>query len=439
MDLEAIFAIPSPDRGRDFILPLSRGGVQVRTVVQSGNQLVQEIAREPVDCILLPETLPDGPAEMWLKKVAAVGARRPLAVVLIYGVEASEAIREKILAAYGEGAEVVAAGSRAIHDVAAETTRVLDSLARRRGEQERDAYDRLNRDVEPGQVPQPVRRGGAVAFAGVSGGVGTSTLVTNLALCVAMAGQRVLVVDAQFGSGGSILHYFGQQQDEQSHGMHHLRWTYLSSNNTVRENAADELMKRLEEVRLKNVRHAEIRVLSVPAILESMSNLPGEQVSWAIQVLERNFDLVLVDCGSGVGHPRTQHLLESANRIYLMAGGWGASVHALVRSLTAMEGRPVMDRFFLLLREAEGAYGSRTVRSVAQVPIFGRVPDDPAVRKSETRLGASIPVVADQPASPYAESVNQLAFSLGFIEQQLAGKAVDARSKGWFRFGVGKG
>lgn len=440
MEAEAVLVIPSPDRGRDFVLPLALGGVRVRTVVQSGNQLVAEVSREPADCILLPETLPDGPADMWLAKVAAVAPRRPLAVVLVYGVQAGETIREQVRAAYGPAVEVVAAGARNVQDVAAETVRVLDRLARTAAEQDRDAFERLHQEVPPGTVPQPVHKGGAVAFAGVSGGVGTSTLVANLALYAAMAGQRVLIVDAQFATGGSILHYFGVQPDEQNHGMHHLRWGYLGAGGAVKEGAMAEVMPRLEEVRLRKVRHADIRILAVPAILEVMTGMPVEQVTWAVQVLEREFDLILYDCGTGIGTPRAQHLLEHARRVYLVAGGWGASVHALARSLAALEGKPLLERLYLLLREVpDGVYGARTIRSVVNMPIYGRIPEEPLLRKGETRLGATPPLVAEAPDSPYGESIAQLAFALGLVAR-AEGKAREKRpTRGFrFRFGLGR-
>ena len=419
--MEAVLAMPSPDKGRDFVLPLSLGGIRIRAVVQSGHQLVSEVSHEPVDCLIVPEALPDGPAEMWLSKVAAVCSRRPLAVVLVYGVEAGETVRERVRAAYGPAVDVVAAGARNVDDVAAETARVAERLARTLAEQDRDAFERLKQTVAPGVLPQPVRKGGAVGFAGSSGGVGTSTLVANLAVYAAMAGQRVLVVDAHFATTGSILYHLGVEPDDHNYGMHHLRWSAMGSGGAAREGAADDLMRRLTEVRLRGVRHADLRVLHVPAVMEHMANLPADHVVWAMQVLERMFDLVVVDLGTGLGDARTLKLLANTSRIFLLAGGWGTSVHGLVRALTAMEashgGAAGKDQVFLLLREAEGSYGSRAVRSLANMPIFGRVPEEPALRKAETRLGARMPIVAQSPESPYSHSVAELAFGLGLADQ----------------------
>lgn len=433
--MEAILAMPSPDRGREFVLPLSLGGVRVRTVVQTGNQLVAELSREPADCVFLPEVLPDGPAEMWLAKAAVVAPRRPVAVVLVYGVEAAETVRERVRGAYGPGADVVAAGARTAEDVATEVTRLVERLARTAQEQDLDAFERLKQPVAPGPVPQPVHRGGALAFLGSSGGVGTSCLVANLAAYAAMAGQRVLVVDAQFATAGSVLYYLGVEADDHNRGMHHLRWTQMSAGGAVRDGAVDELMQRLEDVRLRGVRHADLRVLHVPAMLEAMAGIPADHVLWAMQTLARSFDLMLVDCGSGFGDPRTQKLLESASRVLLVTGGWGASVQALVRALLALAGKAgaAADRehMFLLLREAEGVYGARTVHSLANMPIYGRLPEEPLLRKADARLGARLPLVVEAPEAPYARGVAQLAFAMGVVEQ-LDGKAkAAARRKGW--------
>lgn len=439
--MEAVLAMPSPDRGREYVLPLSMAEVSIRSVVQSGHQLVVDVEREPVDCVLLPETLPDGPAEMWLAKLAAAGQRRPAAVVLVYGVEASESIRERVRTVYGPMVEVVAAGARATPEVAAEAARVLRRMAMVVADQDREAFDRLRQPVASGAVPQPVRTGGAIAFAGVSGGVGTSTLVANLAAYAAMAGQRVLVVDAQFATGGSIMHYFGGEPDDQNRGMHHLRWSYMSANGSkLREVAAEELVRRLEEVRLRGVRHGELKLLHVPAILEHMANLPAEVPAWAVEVLERMFDVILVDCGTGVGAPRTLKLLAQADRIFLVTGGWGASMQALARSLAALDAAAEKERLFLLLREAaEGVFGARTVSSSVRMPVYGRLPEEPLIRKSEARLGGRVPVVVEAPDSAYARSVADLAFTLGLVARVEAQAKAAGSRRGWFRFGFRSG
>lgn len=433
--MEAVLVMPSSDRGREYVLPLSLSGVRVRMVVQTGNQLVAELGREPAECILLPEMLPDGPAELWLAKVAASCPQRPLAVVLDHSVIATESVREKVRSTYGPSVEVVAAGARNVQEVAAETARVLDRLGRLVAEQDRDAFERLRQPVDPGKVPQPVHRGGPVAFLGASGGVGTSTLVTNLATYVAMAGQKVLVIDAHFATAGSILHFFGAQPDEQNYGIHHLRWSHLGSGGAVRDGMSDELIQRLQEVRLRKVRHADLRVLGVPAILDAMVNCAAEQILWAVQVLSRHFDVVLMDCGSGFGNSRAQQLLDSAGRIYLVAGGWGTGVQSLVRGVSAMEGKEQMDRLFILLREGtDGAFGVRTVRSMVNMPVYGRVPDEPLLRKADSRLGIGLPVVAEHPGSSYGKSVAELAYALGLVdpvEQKVTDKRIGRR---WFSF-----
>jgi MinD-like ATPase involved in chromosome partitioning or flagellar assembly len=435
--MEAILAIPSPDRGRDFVLPLSLGGVRVRAVVQSGNQLVAEIGREATDVVFLTETLPDGSAEVWLAKVAAVAPRRPVAVVLIYGIEGGEAVRERVRAAYGPGVDVVPAGARPVDEVAAEAARVADRLTGVVAEQDRDAHTRLQRPIPSSSVPQPVRTGGAIALVGASGGVGTSTLTANLAAYAAMAGQRVLAVDASYESGGSLPHYFGVEPDDQNRGAHHLKWGFMSGGGAVRDQLAGEVTRRLEPVRFRSVRHAEISLLGAPAIVEHMANLPAEQVLWGIQALEREFDLILIDCGSGLGSARTLKFLEQAGRILVVAGGWGGGVASLARSLSAFEGRPEVSRFFLLLREAgESAYGARTVRSLVNLPIYGRIPDEPLLRKQDARLGMRVPLVVEQPDSGYGRAVAELSFALGLTgKAEAAAGSQPGGRKGWLRFG----
>lgn len=432
--MEAVLAMPSPERGRAFVLPLSMADVGVRAVVHTGAQLLTEIGREQPEAVLLPESLHDGRAEMWLAKIAASVARRPYAIVLVFGVEGSESIRERVRSAYGPTVEVVAAGARSTEEIAAEAGRLLQRMASLMADQDKDAFARLRQDVPTATVPQPVRKGGAIAFLGVSGGVGTSTLVSNLALFAAMAGQRVLVVDADFAAAGGVLHHLGTIPDDHNFGVHHLKWGYMSATASgSREVPAEELLVRLQDVRVRNVRHADLKVLHVPAILDHMMNLPAEQVVWAIRTLERQFDLVLVDCGSGVGSDRTPKLLADSSHLFLVTAGSGASVHALVRTLTALDGNGLRERLFLILREgAEGAYGPRTVSSTAGMPIYGRLPDEPQLRKADSRLGVRIPLVAESPESAYVAGVANLAYSLGLVAQTE--RQTRGERRPWFRF-----
>lgn len=439
--MEAILVMPSPDRGREFVLPLSLSGIRVRTVIQSGAQLMTELQREPAECIILPELLPDGPAEHWLAQVAAGGARRPVGVVLIYGVDGAEAVRERVRAAYGPTVDVVQAGARPADDVARDAGQLLERTVRLMADQDREAHERLRQPAAPSPVPQPVRRTGAIAFVGIAGGVGTSTLVANLAAHAALRGQKVLVVDAQFATGGSVMHYLGGLADEATKGLHHLRWNYMTATAAAaqRETTAAELLTRADEVRIAGARHGDLRVMQVPAILDQMLNMPAEQVVWGIRTLEETVDLLLVDCGSGLGDPRTRKILEAATRIMVVAGGWGGSVHALARGLSALDDQSdranLRQRCFLLLREgSEGAYGARTVSSTVRMPIYGRVPDDPLVRRADGKLGARVPLVAEAADSAYAKSIAQVAFALG-ISGEIAGAAGGSgRRKGLFGF-----
>lgn len=413
--MEAILAMPSPDRAREYVLPLSLAGVQVRAIAHTGHQLLAEVGREPADCLILTEELPDGPAEVWLARIASHDPRRPPVAVLAYGAD-REALRERVRAAYGLTAEVVVAGDRPAADVAAEAAQVLAGLVRVAVDQDREAVRRLSQPAGPGVVPQPVRRSGAVALVGASGGVGTSTLAANLAALAAMAGHRVLLVDAQLATGASSLHLFGADPDEDRRGMQHLRWAHLGAQGAARDDVAGEVLGRLVPVQLRSVRHADLRLLHVPAGAGPMAAVAPETVAWAVQVLEGRFDLVLLDLGSGLGDPRTQRLLAAASRAYVVVGAWGTSVHALARAL-AGEGVPARDRLHLLVREAPAsAYGARAVQAAAGMPISGRIPDDPGVRQRDLALGLRpLPVVAD-PDGPYARAVAHLAYALGLVE-----------------------
>lgn len=444
--------IGAPQKGRELILPLSLGGVRVRKVLGAGEQLLAEHRQAPVEAILLAESLPDGAAEHWLAQLAALPGR-PLVILLLYGIEAAAAVQERSLAIYGSAVAVLPAGALPPHLLASQAVTLLGRLAQGvevpaepaqpkvgpsdPAEPQRSESTDSTVPTAPASVAQPATRSGRVtlvhhpgarslALLGATGGVGTSTLTANLAALIAGAGGKVLVVDAGFTTGLSQAFLLGAQSDEAVRGLHHLRWGYLSG----RPGTPAEVAPWLDHGK-------EIALLQLPPILDAVWNLPAEQILWGARAMESAVDLILYDLGTGIGTPRTLALSEAASQTLLLVGGWSAGVQGASRLLSALDGRPELERFAIVLRAEEGsAWGAPSVSRALGRPLYAQLPTEPLLVTAHRQERAPPLLAGQAPDSPYALAVQSLAAQLGLIAE-VSPQAVKER-RGFFGLALGR-
>lgn len=125
--MEALLVNGSLQKGRELILPLSLGGVRVRKVLGSGEQLMAELRDSPAEVLLLAESLPDGPAEQWLAQVASQPGR-PLVLILLYGIETVAVVQERCRTVYGPALEVLPAGALQPQQLATQAALRLEQM-----------------------------------------------------------------------------------------------------------------------------------------------------------------------------------------------------------------------------------------------------------------------------------------------------------------------
>ncbi|MBL8756758.1 MAG: AAA family ATPase [Planctomycetes bacterium] len=131
------------------------------------------------------------------------------------------------------------------------------------------------------QIPRPPATPW-LAIAGAKGGVGKTTLATNLALLLARAGHRTLLVDFDPGCGNVAVH---------------LRLTAKHDLDDVVAGAApvrDALVDGPGGIRVLLGR-------SGPTTLAGDDATPRQRALRAITDAARDFDVVVVDTGAGVG------------------------------------------------------------------------------------------------------------------------------------------
>lgn len=164
----------------------------------------------------------------------------------------------------------------------------------------KDALAQLSRKRHQAEIP--VAQGKLIAFKGVKGGVGTTTLAVQVAHCLAKREHRTLLIDAHTDLGDATLH-LGLE--------HHNYGFYELVHNLQRLDA--EL---LQGFVLKHP--SGLDLLPSPEMLGSSSRVTGDSVLLTLRALIRMYDYVLVDCMQGMGE-LTLAVLEASDELNLVS------------------------------------------------------------------------------------------------------------------------
>jgi pilus assembly protein CpaE len=180
----------------------------------------------------------------------------------------------------------------------------------------REAVETLRSFAQRPSRPERAARGRIVAVYSPKGGVGTTTVATNLAVALASrSGTKVGLVDLdlQFGDVGAALD--------------------LRSANSIAEaighDVTDELIDEIFQ------RHASgVRVLLAPAELGVVESIDAEQVIRMLEQLRTRFDYVICDLWSSF-EELTTSVLGVADRVLLVTTPELPALRNLQRVLTA--------------------------------------------------------------------------------------------------------
>lgn len=154
-----------------------------------------------------------------------------------------------------------------------------------------------------GRVNQPVRGAYSVAVLSLKGGVGKTTTTVALGSTLAsIRGDRVIAVDANPDFG--TLAQRGPNQ----------------TRSTVRDLLADDNLHRYSDVRKHTSQNSSrLEILASerdPAVSEAFSESDYRAVH---EVLDRFYNIILTDCGTGLTHSAMKGVLETADALVLVA------------------------------------------------------------------------------------------------------------------------
>lgn len=237
-----------------------------------------------------------------------------------------------------------------------------------------------------------------IAVTSGKGGVGKTHVAANLAVLAARAGRRVLLVDADLGLANADIvlgicptHHLGHLLDGTA-------------------SAADVLTEGPHG----------IRVLGASSGVQELTRLSDEQklrLVSAFEPLDERFDLVLVDCGAGIGD-NVIFFAGASQEALLVVSPEPTSLsdaYATVKVLSQQAGVP---RFSVVANQAADFQGRDVFRRLtqvterflsAQLTYLGHVPRDENLQRA---LQVQQPVVDLYPRAPSSRALAQLAETL---------------------------
>lgn len=253
-----------------------------------------------------------------------------------------------------------------------------------------------------------------IAVTSGKGGVGKSTISVNLAVLAARKGSRVLLIDADLGLANAEI-LLGVQP------RHHL---------------GDLLRKDLGIREVLGEGPHGIAILSAGSGVQELTHLreiEKVRLLGAVDELENDFDLVVIDSPAGIGD-NVLFFVGAAHEALLVISPEPTSLadaYGTVKALTQQAG---VRHFDVLVnpavnaeqgREIFGTLDSLTRRFLqAELRYLGHLPRDQNVHRA---IMAQRPIVDAFPLSPMSRSLQHVA-------DALLGKPPEARLAGGLKF-----
>lgn len=283
--------------------------------------------------------------------------------------------------------------------------------ARRRHERLMPSAD----DPTTPPAPAVLASGTVITVFGPKGGVGKTTLSTNLAIAIRQRTQaRVALVDvdADFGDVAVIM---GMEPERTVRDV--LR-AYEESSGTP--SLAQFVTRHSSGVDVLAARHAD----------EVGQPVDPQLIGQLLQQLARSYDFVVVDT-PGAFVPQVAAALDESTTVLLVTSTDMSSIKDARLALATLRGAGFDDdRLKLVVNHATNANSvtESDVERTVGCPVFWTLPHDRAVPHS-TQLGQ--PIVLSQPRAQMSQRVEALAAYFGGVNAEPAGPR---RRRGLFGF-----
>lgn len=379
--MTASISILLVDDGADSRVTLKRlliaAGFAVAGEAGTGTEAVGQLREARPDVIVLSL---EEPVARPLKSIEALTIAAPETPVLVVS---SLTDKEYLRRAMVAGARDFLGQPVTQEELASTITSLVETERKRRA---------LSNDVlENGQ------RGELIAFFSGKGGVGKSTLATNLAVAMSVEAkqkQRVAIVDFDLLLGDVAI----------------------MLDVTPERTLADlvPLIDKLDPDLLRSFLHVHssgVKVLCAPTRVEQAESLNPDRVRRILDVLARTFDYVIVDLPRAFDD-RVVTALDMANLVLLVTNYDVPCLKSTRVVLDTLRGwRYSEEKLKLIINHANrtNGFGPGEAERALDYPVYWKVPSDFAVASSSNN---GKPFVQSQPATKIAQNLTGLGASL---------------------------
>jgi len=233
--------------------------------------------------------------------------------------------------------------------------------------------------------------GRSITIASGKGGVGKTTLTANIGIALAMAGQKVLLVDADVAMANLSLLLKMQNSPIT---LHEVLMGEASIEDAIYQGPAG------------------VDLVPSGLSLESYRKVDSERLKSVIQSVEDHYDFILLDAPAGIERNVLSALAAVQQVLIVTMPNSPSIADALKTKIVAqrLNAKP----FGVILNMVHGEKGELTkneVMKILELPIYGIVPFDNEIRKTFL-LKDSKPIILRKPNSPATKAFKQTALKL---------------------------
>ncbi len=250
-----------------------------------------------------------------------------------------------------------------------------------------------------------------IAIIGGKGGIGKTTLTSNLAYALADIGEEVIAIDANMTTPNLGLHF----------GMH-----------LPKKSLHDVLKGTVNLNRVMYTHPYGFKFIPASISTSALKGVDASKLSNVTFNLIGKADYVLMDCAAGLGREAIS-AIEAADEILLITNPDMPSVADVLKTanIAKQMNKDIIGVVVNRRKVEDHELSIMDIKEILELPIIAEIPEDAKVNES---IAARQPIIGYAPDSPAAIEINRLAHKLSgrdFVERSSDG--VFNRFINWLR------